>query len=357
MKTAFYDPERSYYENYEAGPFGSFARTSPLVREDEPREVFLGLKVHTRFGIPAGPLLHGGYVKAALDKGFDLPVYKTVRTGAHSCHEYPNVLPVDVTGNLTLEKADEGLVTKDAYTEPLSITNSFGVPSYKPDEWQPDAAAAVAHAKEGQLVGVSFQGTHTHEQSPQEYIDDWVAAAKLAADTKAHFLEANLSCPNEGTTALLCFDIDRVIQIARKIKDAIGDVPLLLKISYFTDDEALQDLVKRTGSIVDGYATINTISAEVRTPDGEQALPGDGRLRSGVCGAAIKWAGLDMVQRFAAHREKYNKDFAVVGVGGVIATADYEEYLSAGADAVMSATGAMWNPELGEEVFRSRETN
>ena len=31
--------------------------------------------------------------------------------------------------------------------------------------------------------------------------------------------------------------------------------------------------------------------------DGKQALPGKNRARSGVCGAGIKWAGLDMVRR------------------------------------------------------------
>lgn len=357
MQQPFYDPTKTYFENYEEGPFGAFRNARPIERHGAPAEEFLGKKVYTRFGIPAGPLLNGKYVKAALDAGFDLPVYKTVRTGVHGCHEYPNVLPVDVSGELTLEKADAGLTTKADYIDPLSITNSFGVPSYKPDEWQPDAAAAVAYAREGQMVGVSFQGTKWHETGAEGYVEDWVTAAKLARDTKAHFLEANLSCPNEGTTALLCFDVDRVAQIARKIKDAIGDTPLLLKISYFKDDALLEDLIKRTGSIVDGYATINTISAEVRTKDGKQALPGEGRLRSGVCGAAILWAGLEMVERFKRHRETYNKSYTIVGVGGVTKVADYSEYLSAGADAVMSATGAMWNPGLGAAVYKNSVEN
>lgn len=349
---AFYDPTRSYYENYEQGPSGAFADGNVVERSGPPKETFLGRPVYTRFGIPAGPLLNGAYVKAALDKGFDLPVYKTVRTGVHGCHEYPNVLPVDVDDQLSLQKANQGLTTKDAYIDPLSITNSFGVPSYKPDVWQPDAADSVAHAKEGQLVGVSFQGTKWDGASSDEYIADWVKAAALAAETKAHFLEANLSCPNEGTTALLCFDIERVGIISREIKSAIGDVPLFLKISFFTDDELLAGLVREVGDVVDGFATINTISAIVRTPEGEQALPGEGRLRSGVCGHAIKWAGLDMVERFWRLREERNMDYLIIGVGGVTKVEDYGEYLDVGADAVMSATGAMWRPHLAEDIYR-----
>ncbi|MFT5037109.1 MAG: dihydroorotate dehydrogenase (NAD+) catalytic subunit [Candidatus Azotimanducaceae bacterium] len=352
----FYNAEKTYYQNFEEGPFGIFADTD--VYDDSLPNVTVtpGLSVKTPFGVPAGPLLNGAYVKAALDKGFDLPIYKTVRTNTHSCHKYPNVLPIDVEGDLTLEKADAGLITKDSYSAPLSITNSFGVPSYTPDVWQPDLAEAVLHAKEGQLVGASFQGTKWGEATLVEYIGDWVTAAKLVAETKAPFLEANLSCPNEGTTALLCYDVERVATISRAIKDAIGDVPLFLKISYFKDPAELERLIMEVGDAVDGYATINTISAEVRDTQGNQALPGEGRLRSGVCGHGIKWAGLDMVKKLVSLREAKNQKYSIVGVGGVMNPDDYQEYITAGADIVMSATGAMWNPNLAIDIKNSLNT-
>ena len=50
-----------------------------------------------------------------------------------------------------------------------------------------------------------------------------------------------------------------------------------------------------------------------------------------------------MVGRLNAIREKLGLDFAIVGVGGVIRPEDYKAYREAGANAVMSATGAMWN--------------
>jgi len=346
----FYDPTKSYHDNYNQGPFGAFADGQVFVDPVVPTQELFGTIVHAPFGIAAGPLLNSRYVIAALDKGFDLPMYKTVRSGTHGTHPYPNVVPVDVSGDLTIEQANIGLVTKPTYTEPLSITNSFGVPSYSPELWQADVEKAVTHARRGQLVGVSFQGTKWEGAGADEYIADWVTTAKLVAETKPGFIEANLSCPNEGTAALLCFDVDRVATIAHQIKNAIGDIPLLLKISYFTDQELLEKLVTEVGGVVDGFATINTISAAVRTPKGEQALPGEGRLRSGVCGAGIKWAGIDMVHRFVALREAQNKSYLVVGVGGVMSASDYLEYRTAGADIVMSATGAMWNPELAQEI-------
>ncbi len=346
----FYDPRKSYYDNYEEGPFGGFADGVVNIDAKDPAYEFLGQKIHTPFGIPAGPILNSKYVKGALDKGFDLPVYKTVRSGVRTSHPLPNVVPVDLVGDLTLEKAEAGLVTKEEYTDPLSITNSFGVPSFAPDVWQPDAAEAIEYAKDGQLVGVSFEGTKWKDASFEDYVTDWVDTAKLVAAVKPAFMEANLSCPNEGTAALLCFDIERVKTISSQVKNAIGDMPLWLKISYFTDQTLLEELVKEVGPIVDGFATINTISAEVRTPDGGQALPGEGRLRSGVCGHAIKWAGVDMVKRFVTLREQNNLNFNVIGVGGVTEADDYHEYVAAGADAVMSATGAMWNPQLAKDI-------
>jgi dihydroorotate dehydrogenase (NAD+) catalytic subunit len=86
---------------------------------------------------------------------------------------------------------------------------------------------------------------------------------------------------------------------------------------------------------------------------GEQALPGPNRLKSGVCGAGIKWAGVDMAKRLAAARTKLGLDYKIVGVGGVMSAADYHEYRAAGADLVQSATGAMWNPQLAAQIKAS----
>ena len=92
------------------------------------------------------------------------------------------------------------------------------------------------------------------------------------------------------------------------------------------------------------------ISARLVDANGGQALPGKGRDRSGVCGSAIRGAGLDMVSRLAAIRERLGLDYAIIGVGGVVAPEDYRAYRAAGADAVMSATGAMWDAELARKI-------
>ena len=52
-------------------------------------------------------------------------------------------------------------------------------------------------------------------------------------------------------------------------------------------------------------------------------------------------------------KKKAWKDFVVVGVGGVGSVNDYWEFMKRGVDAVQSATGAMWKPDLAIEIRTS----
>ena len=343
----FYDPAKSYLDNFEHGPFGLFAGTSSHADFVSAKHVFLGHAVAAPFGIPAGPLLNGKFVKAALDRGFDIPVYKTVRTHKYPCHPWPNVLAVKVEGDLGLDRT---LVAGHDYAEPLSITNSFGVPSFDPSFWQPDMADAAQHAGAGQVVVGSFQGTLPENGSVDAYVADFVLAARLVKETGVKIMEVNLSCPNEGTANLLCFDIDRSRRVVEAIKDEIGSIPLIIKMAYYKDEVRMEQFLHAVGNTVDAIESINTISAEILDASGKQALPGEGRLRSGVCGSAVKWAGLEMTRRLASAREALGMKFAIIGVGGVGSPADFDAYRRAGADAVMSATSAMWNPELAQQI-------
>lgn len=349
----FYDPEKSYEENFEQGPFGAFAQSSgdPMgANAGEQKFNFLGFKVNSPFGIPAGPLINGKFVQAALDKGFDICVYKTVRSEKYPCHQWPNVLSVKVDGDLTLEKAENKLIANHEYNEPISITNSFGVPSKDKEFWQKDLADVVKNIRDGQIIVGSFQGTKKDRQSAEEYIEDFRITAKLVKDTGVKVIEVNLSCPNEGTNNLLCYDTERSVKVAKVIKEEIGDILLIIKIAYFKDFEILKNFVKEIGPVVQGISAINTISAEIVDENGAQALPGEGRLRSGVCGHAIKWAGLDMVKKLKQIREDLGLSYTIIGVGGVTNADDFFEYRNAGADIAMSATGAMWNPYLAKEI-------
>jgi len=351
LQAPFYDPTKTYDENYAEGPFGAFAADDTYQRAGEPQVDFLGQKVYAPFGIPAGPLLNSAFCAAAFKKGFDICVYKTVRSDVFPCHPFPNVLAIHPQGDLTFDALQKPLIADAVYTEPLSITNSFGVPSKAAPVWQEDVKRAIAAAGKGQVLVLSFMGTVRKDQMQQEFIDDYALAARYAAETGAKILETNLSCPNIGNEGLVCYDLDVTEKVTKAIRKEIGSTPLILKVGYYQNDADMERLAEITDAYADSVSGINTLQGEIRDAQGEQALPGSpARLRSGVCGSGIRWAGLDFVKRMHAIREKRGFTFSIEGVGGVVNPEDYKAYRDLGADSVMSATGAMWNPYLAKEI-------
>lgn len=359
LKTPFYDPQKTYDDNYKEGPFGAFADGKDLRVNESPKYNFLGFKINTPFGIPSGPLLNSKFCKAAFEKGFDIIHYKTRRSVAFPSNEWPNVLSVELEGDLTLERAKKPLVGTtnfDKDLKKLSITNSFGNPSPEPPSiWQEDMKKAVKAAGPGQLLIGSVVGTIQEGFSEEDYFDDFAKAAQMAKETGVKVIEVNLSCPNVANEGIVCYSKEAVVSICKKTKEKIGNIPMLIKVGYFSNDQQqlLEDILKSVIPYIAGVAAINTIPAQVVDKNGKQALPGKGRLVAGICGASIKWAGLDMVKRLNKLRKDKGYDFAIIGVGGVMTAEDYREYRNAGADIVQSATGAMWNPYLAEEIKSS----
>ena len=349
LSTPFYDPEKTYEENFEKGPYGAFSDGEVIENNSKKEYDFLGFKVNSPFGIPSGPLINGKYVKGALDKGFDIVEYKDTRSHKHPCNPLPNIVPLEVDGDMTLEMASIGVKIAKSYKEPLSITNSFGIPSMDPNFWQSDLRDTVAYAKDGQIVVGGIQGTLQEHGGFEAYLEDFILTAKLVKETDVKVIELNLSCPNEGINNLLCFDVDHSTKVIEVVRKEIGDIPLIIKISYFPEIEHLEKFVVSVAPMVQAIAAINTIPSKIIDDEGNPVLTG-GRVTSGTCGAPIKWAGLDMTKKLKELREKLNMSYKIIGVGGVTTADDFFEYMDAGADFVMSGTGSMWNPYLAKEI-------
>ena len=351
-----YDPTISYEENYKNGPRVTTYKKN-LIREKLKYELF-GYKIDLPFGIPAGPLLNKKFVHVAWNLGFSIATYKTVRSHLFPSHPFPNVvrvksnsdrvLPGDtVLGILNLTRIN---IFKDG------ITNSFGVPSQSPEVWQKDVKQTLKKMPRGKILILSFMGTKFENTTHKEYVDDFAKACSLANETGAPILEVNLSCPNFGKEGLICNDLNMSTQILEAIAKKKGNSPLIVKISYFPRDKqnVLEDFLERVNKYANGVSAINTISANVVDKNGKQLLPGSPvRFVSGICGAKIKWAGLEMAKRIMDIREKRGwKDLAVIGVGGITTTQDFKSYMSLGVDAALSATGAMWQPGLASRIHR-----
>lgn len=338
-----YDIHKSYEENYAEGPF--FSGELPPAG-GPPRYRFLDFEVNAPLGVPAGPLLNARWVDLYARLGFDLPVYKTVRSLPRAVHPAPNCLFLKDPGDLTPDRFGERLTATDAPPADatrISITNSFGMPSRAPETWQADMEKARAACGAGQVFIASCVGT----PGQGDLWDDYARTAAMCREAGAQVVEVNLSCPNVTTgEGSLFTDPDTARRICRETARALGPVPLMIKVGYYTDADVRAEVARAVAPFVAAIAGINTLSFEVVGEDGGQALPGEGRLRSGVCGAAIRRCGLEQVKALKALKSSEKYDFSLVGVGGIMTPADADAYLEAGADAVMSATGAMWDPYL-----------
>ncbi|MGI8637558.1 MAG: hypothetical protein ACR2KZ_19340, partial [Segetibacter sp.] len=99
------------------------------------------------------------------------------------------------------------------------------------------------------------------------------------------------------------------------------------------------------------FSVINTIPMPVTDKDGKNVFPA--RPKAGISGAPIKWAALEMTRLLLDYREEFGLSYKIISMGGVLAPKDFHDFRRAGADYVMSVTGAMWNPNLAAEIKAS----
>jgi len=341
-----YDIEKSYIENAEDGPFFDGTFPERVIPPKENWIDFLGHKIMSPLGVPAGPLLNSKYIDLAARLGFDVLTYKTIRSQAHNTHPVPNMIYIDVDGQLPRDAKNVHQTNVQPHDmEHLAVTNSFGMGCYEPTHLLEDIAKAKEALREGQVLNVSVVGT---ARPGEDFVDDFVKTAAMAKEAGADVITVNFSCPNVSGHAegSIYMDPETTQHIASKIVKEIGDVPLIVKLGFLNDDKQLQDVLTAAArSGARGVCGINTIGRHVLNDKEEPAL-GKGRETSGICGGPIRSYGLEFVTnaRKIIHTEKLG--LTLLGVGGVVKPEHFDEYLRAGADIAMSATGMMWDPYL-----------
>ena len=100
----FFDPAKTFDDNFEHGPFPA-SDEGAYRNSGEPQYSFLGHALYAPFGIAAGSLPTSKHVGYAFERGFDVVCYKTQCSVPFPCNEFPNVVYLEVEGDLTLEKA------------------------------------------------------------------------------------------------------------------------------------------------------------------------------------------------------------------------------------------------------------
>jgi len=257
-----YDPTKTFEDNYEHGPFGAFATDPPEFSTAMQKTDFFGRMVDIPFGIPAGPLLTGAFIRAAWKWGYSIPTYKTIRPSVYPCHPFPNILTIDAaddihTNDTVISQGNQ----RDVDVTSQSITNSFAVPSYAPERWVPDVQALADELPRGSSFIMSFMGTKKEGMTRDQFIANTVEGCTLAKSTGAPVLEVNFSCPNFGAEGLICNDVQMSSDILEACVSARGQTPLLVKIGYFPPEqqENLEKLILAVGKFASGICVINTI--------------------------------------------------------------------------------------------------
>jgi dihydroorotate dehydrogenase len=345
-----YDPTKDYQANFNEGPF--FSNEIPI-RNFPPQEQwvdFLGHKIATRIGVPAGPLLNSKWTTLAGRLGFDVVTYKTIRTQKYASHPLPNITFVDA--NLNSENLDDPIVATTKLSQAhFGITNSFGMPSQDPDFLRTDIQKAQKELAPGQLLIVSAVGT---PRPGEDFIADFVAAVRLAKECGAQVVEANFSCPNVCTgEGSLYTNPETIADLGKKLVIELDDTPLIIKIGYFRDTQLLKKvLITAAKAGIRAISGLNSVAMKVINEHGEPAL-GPERPTSGVCGAPIRDMALDFIHQA---REVINNEklgLQLIGVGGITAPEHFNDFINAGADVAMTATGMMWDPYLAKKYHEA----
>ncbi len=341
-----YDITKSYLENASYGP--RFVGALPAFDQKTPSLHFLGFKLNSPLGVPAGPLLNSRWISLAAKLGFDVLVYKTIRSKEHASLPMPNIIYVDPTGPFSaIEQPDQPPLAH------LSITNSFGMPSFPPDYLTRDIHAAVCSLSPGQLLIVSVVGTL---QTGVSFVGDFVRAAQLAKEGGAPVIEANFSCPNiERSGGILYTSPEAVQQFTSAIARAIHPTPLILKVGEMDPTLMRSVLVAAARGGAKGICGINSIGMKVTDRYLRPSLGCD-RQTSGVCGAALRTRALTFIQNASQIIAQEKLGLSLLGCGGITAPEHFDDMLQAGALIAMSATGMMWDPLIAMRYLREHRT-
>ncbi len=356
---SLYDIEKSYFENAVQGPrYEGVLPQRPYPPKSQWID-FLGFKIASPIGVPAGPLLNSQWIGLAGRLGYDIPCYKTIRSHTYAGHSLPNVLFVKAEKQLLPNQLPSHLVThKNSPSDlhELGITNSFGMPSRSPQYLQEDIPLANQSLADGQVLIVSVVGSPPKTENDPNFFDDFVAVAQMAKAWGAKIIEANFSCPNVSTgEGCIYYNPSVVYELSSKIVQAIGSTPLIIKMGIFPETATMEkSMLAAAKAGARGVSGINTISMKVIDKAGKNAL-GDDRPTSGVCGSPIREAALTFVQQARGLIDRHKLDLALIGCGGITLPEHFKAFLNAGADIAMTASGMMWDPYLALRYHRRQQ--
>lgn len=336
-----YDPAETYRWNYGHAPAPCEPGQSilPVAGTWD----YVGLPVESPLGVAAGPLLNGDWCLYYASLGFDVLTYKTVRSRQRDCYPLPNLQPVACA---QLTGAETRVATAGQMNGSWAV--SYGMPSSEPDVWRRDIESTRRELADGKVLSVSVVGTVQDGWGLEELAHDYAICARWAAESGADCIETNFSCPNVATCdGQLYQDASQSALVAQVVREAIGRLPLIIKIGHVPSMQSTEALLAAVTGLVDGLAMTNSIATKVGSS--EQEVMFDDQPR-GICGEAIRDASIAQVERFSKAIRDRAIEMKLIGVGGISTANDVQRYVKAGAHACQLATAVMTDPAVALKI-------
>ncbi len=163
----------------------------------------------------------------------------------------------------------------------------------------------------------------------------------------------NVSCPNVGSHAKLndkSYLIELISAVQKLNKQELTQKPILLKIAPDLNNNQLDEIIELVAETkIDGVIASNTSVTRNNLKASDQLLKEIGN--GGLSGQPIKELSTRVIKYLA---QNSNKDFPIIGVGGIHSAQDALDKIEAGADLVQIYTGFIYEgPGLIKKINKA----
>jgi len=186
-------------------------------------------------------------------------------------------------------------------------------------------------------------------------VADYGRCAAWAAEAGADIVEVHLATPDPFAEQpqMVYENVLLAAQILHRVRTTIS-VPVLAKLGAFRTPRALHEMATKLAPWVHGFVLVSGIQRRVIDEEGNAAFEGGGRDRADVVGADMFTVSSRQVSEMLAWRKAGAWERAILAVGGITTVERADTLLRGGADAVLVATAAFFDPLFAARYRQSR---
>lgn len=186
------------------------------------------------------------------------------------------------------------------------------------------------------VLGINI-GKNKFTENKNAYIDYVYCISKL--ENYVDYFTINISSPNTPNLRDLQKPED-LKKLLLQISDTATEKPILLKISPDLNNKELEDIVKASEGLVNGFIATNTTIDRDKIPYKYKSYIG------GLSGEPLREKSTALIKML-----NNLTDLPIIGSGGIMSAEDALEKMDAGADLIQIYTGFIFNgPKLIKDI-------